>query len=178
MIPTLETERLVLRAPRGEDFEAFARFYESDASRFVGGPQDRVGAWRFLATSAGTWHLRGFGEFAVEEKANGEFVGLVGPWFPEGWPEPEIGWMILPDHQKRGYGFEAALRAIEFAYRDLGWTTAISCIDARNIASQRVAEKLGARYEGEAEFKPYGVNPFWRHLPPADFLARHSGRLS
>ncbi|MHB2267455.1 GNAT family N-acetyltransferase [Aliihoeflea sp. PC F10.4] len=178
MIPTLETERLILRAPRATDFDAYARFYESDASRFVGGPQDRIGAWRFLATSAGTWHLRGFGEFAVEEKASGASVGLVGPWFPEGWPEPEIGWMIFPEHQQRGYGFEAAVRAIAFAYRDLGWKAAISLIVDENEPSAALARRLGAVREGEAEFKPYGINPFWRHLPPADFLARHSGKLS
>ena len=176
MIPTFETERLILRAPRGSDFDDFARFYESDASRFVGGPQDRVGAWRFLATSAGTWHLRGFGEFAIEEKTSGAFVGLGGPWFPEGWPEPEIGWMIFPEHQQRGYGFEAAFRAIEFAYRDLGWQTAISVIVDENEPSIALAERLGAKREGEAEFKPYGVNPFYRHLPPAEFFANHSRR--
>ena len=48
-IPTLETERLVLRAPGIGDFEPFAAFYASERSKFVGGPLDREGAWRMLA---------------------------------------------------------------------------------------------------------------------------------
>ena len=115
-------------------------FYATDASRFVGGPLDAATAWRSVAASIGAWTLRGFGEFAVEEKASGDFVGLVGPWFPEGWPEAEIAWIIVPEFQRRGYGAEAARRALGYAYDELGWETAISCIDEENIASIRLAE--------------------------------------
>lgn len=177
MIPRLETERLVLRALTQADFEPLADFFATDAARFVGGPMNRVAAWRQVATSAGSWVLRGYGEFAVEEKASGKLAGLIGPWFPEGWPEREIGWIVLPQFHRKGYGHEAAARAIRFAYEELGWETAISCIAADNVASMKLAEKLGAVREGEAEFKPYGTLPFFRHLPPGEFLQHVAGRV-
>jgi RimJ/RimL family protein N-acetyltransferase len=170
MIPTLETERLVLRALTQADYEPLAAFFATDEARFVGGPMDCVAAWRQIAASAGSWVLRGFGEFAVEEKDTGRVAGLVGPWFPEGWPEKEIGWIILPEFQGRGFGFEAAGRAIRFAYEELGWSTAVSCIARDNHASAALAEKLGASCGGELEFKPYGMIPFFRHLPPDAFF--------
>src|SRR5690606_33968541 len=134
------TQRLILRAIRPEDFEPFAAFMATEGSRFIGGPCDRVEAWRRLACYAGAWNLSGFGRFALEEKAGGRFVGLVGPWFPEGWPEAEISWTLMPEFQGKGYAREAALRSLQFAYAELGWTTAVSCVDARNGPSIRLAE--------------------------------------
>lgn len=170
MIPVLETERLLLRAPEPRDVAPFSAFFGTDAARFVGGPSEPALAWRSLAATIGCWTLRGYGEFAVEEKSTGEFVGLVGPWFPEGWPEPEMAWIVLPAHQRKGYGAEAAVRALRFAYEELGWETAISCIVDDNLPSQALARRLGAQREGMARFAPHGEMPVWRHLPAVEFF--------
>lgn len=177
MIPRLETGRLVLRPFAPGDVESFADFYASEASRFVGGPEDRVSTWRRLASYAGCWMLRGYGKFVVEDKSTGRPIGIVGPTYPEGWPEPEIGWTILPEFQGRGYAREAAQRAIAFAYGELGWATAISAIFPGNQQSFRLAERLGARHEGSAEIRPYGALEIYRHLPPREFRTRF-GELS
>jgi RimJ/RimL family protein N-acetyltransferase len=176
MTPTLETERLILRGFRPDDVDSFAGFYASEASRFVGGPEDRFNTWRRLASYAGCWSLRGYGKFVVEEKASGSAVGIVGPWYPEGWPEPEIGWTVLPAFEGRGYATEAAARAITFAYDELGWTTAMSAVFPGNERSFRLAERLGAKREGAAEVKPYGMLEIFRHLP-APQLRAHLARL-
>lgn len=171
MIPTLETGRLVLRAMKAEDFEPFAAFYASEAARFVGGPEDRVATWRRMAAYAGSWTLRGYGKFVVEEKQTGRPVGMAGPWYPEDWPEPELSWTFLPEFQGRGYATEAAARSLAFAYDELGWTTAISAIAQGNDRSVRLAERLGARHEGATEVGSFGALEIWRHLPLADFRA-------
>lgn len=171
MTPRLETQRLVLRGFAPGDVESFAGFYASGASRFVGGPEDRIATWRRIASYAGCWALRGYGKFVVEEKASGAPAGIVGPWYPEGWPEPEIGWTILPEFQGRGYATEAAARAIAFAYDELGWATAMSAIFPGNEQSFRLAGRLGAQHDGSAEIKPYGVLEIYRHLPAAQFKA-------
>ena len=176
IVPTLETERLILRGIEQRDFEPFAAFYASDGSRFVGGPMDDTAAWRKLAGYAGGWLLRGFGQFAVEEKASGKFAGVVGPYFPVGWPEPEIAWTILPDFQGNGYATEAAKRSLRFAYETLGWKTAISSMDEGNKQSVGVAGRLGATFEGMAEVRPFGQLRVYRHIPPEEFLAEANGR--
>ena len=165
-IPVLETERLTLRGLRASDFEPFAEFLATDAARFIGGPCSRVDAWRRIASYAGAWSLLGFGKFAVEEKASGKFAGVVGPWFPEGWPEPEIAWTLLGGFQGRGLAAEAASRALRFAYDSLGWTTAVSCMDPLNKPSIALAERLGATFEGKTEIKPYGEALLYRHRGP------------
>ena len=167
-VPVLETKRLIMREIQPSDFEPFVEFYASQDSRFIGGPWDRIGAWRELSKFAGSWSLRGFGEFALEHKETGKTAGLVGPWYPEGWPEEEIGWIVFPEFQNQGLGFEAANQALQFAYQNLGWTTAISSIDADNVGSIKLAEKLGAGYEGEIECKPFGMIGCYRHLSPQE----------
>lgn len=168
--PTLETERLILRGIMQEDFEPFAAFYATEESRFVGGPLNGPLAWRKLSGYAGIWTLRGFGKFALEDKASGKFVGLVGPWFPEGWPEPEISWTVVAEFQGKGLAKEAALRTLRFAYEELGWTTACSCIADDNLPSIRLAESLGAVCEGRTEIRPFGPALLYRHLSPAELL--------
>ena len=66
------------------------------------------------------WVLRGYGPFALEDKATGAFIGVAGPWFPEGWPEPEITWALMLGQTGKGYATEAARRALAFARDTLG----------------------------------------------------------
>jgi RimJ/RimL family protein N-acetyltransferase len=166
-VPRLETERLVLRGAVERDFEAFVPFYESEVSRFYGGPCDREQAWRKFAVYSGHWMLRGYGPFVVASKGDGAVVGLCGPWFPDGWIEPEITWALVPGHHGQGYATEAARRALDFAYGDLGWRTAVSVISIANEPSIRLAERLGATHERDVDFI-YGPARLYRHRPPSD----------
>jgi len=142
-----------------------AAFYASDVSKFYGGPCSREEAWRKFAVYPGHWALRGFGPWALEEKASGEYVGLTGLWFPEAWPEPEITWALVQQHHGKGFATEAAARSIQAAYEDFGWTTAVSVLALKNEASARVAQRLGSVNEGEIPFR-YGTANLWRHPAP------------
>jgi RimJ/RimL family protein N-acetyltransferase len=101
-----------------------------------------------MASVAGSWRLLGFGPFCVIEKVTGEWVGRAGPWFPEGWPDREVGWMFLPSARGKGYATEAATACLNFVFETLGWERVIHVIDPRNTASQRVAERVGSRLIG------------------------------
>lgn len=147
--PVLETERLILRAPVATDYPAFAEFYGSERAKFIGGTSEEGKAWRNFGHIIGHWVLRGFGMFVVTSRATGEPVGLVGPWFPEGWPEREIGWSIWSG-EGRGIAYEAADAALDFAFLDLGWHTAVSYVADANLRSSALAERLGASVDPDA----------------------------
>lgn len=167
-IPELHTSRLILRGPKDGDFEAFARFYEGEASRTVGGPQSKELAWRSFASLWGHWMLRGYGRWMVQERETGRAVGNVGLWNPFGWPEPEIGWTVFESAQGKGYAQEAARATRRYAYQELSWTTLISAIASDNAASLGVAKRLGARRDGGFEHERYGYLEVWRHLDPGE----------
>lgn len=165
--PILDTPRLRLRPLCAADFEAEAAFYASERSRFVGGPMERPAAWRTFAMFLGHWALRGFGFWGVEDRESGGYLGRVGLWEPEGWPEPELGWIVMSAAEGRGVATEAAARLRAHAFEAYGWKTLISSIKPDNHRSIRVAERLGAVYEGEEEFRPVGPLGVYRHPGPA-----------
>jgi RimJ/RimL family protein N-acetyltransferase len=145
MIPRLETERLLLREFRPEDFEAWASFCaDPDVVRYLWGePQSRSEAWRAMAMTLGHWALRGYGVWAVERKSDGAFIGRVGMINPEGWPGLEVGWTLGKPYWGQGYATEAAAASMRYAFLTQPSDRIISCIDPGNKASQAVALRLG-----------------------------------
>lgn len=145
----LETDRLILRQPELSDFEPLcALMTDETVTRFIGGVQEPALVWRNLCGIVGHWALRGYGFFSVIEKESGRWLGRVGPWYPHGWPQPEIGWSLNRDSWGKGYATEAASACMDFAVDVLGWSDVVHLIDADNAASQRVAERLGSRNLG------------------------------
>lgn len=142
----IETERLILRLPIAEDFEPWAAYMaDEESARHIGGQQPRAVAWRGFLSMVGAWQIQGFAMFSVIEKSSGRWVGRLGPWMPEGWPGTEVGWGIVRDAWGRGYAVEGAAAAIDWAFDTLGWREVIHTIGPANLASQRVAIKLGSR---------------------------------
>lgn len=163
-IPTIETDRLVMREFREHtDFEPYATFYASELTQYYGGPLDRSAAWRAAAAMMGHWVIRGYGAWAVEEKSSGDFCGIVGLWYPEGWAEREITWAIVEHKQGKGIAAEAAMRSRTYAYDTLGWDSVFSCISAANTASVRLAEKLGATLDRTVEHETRGSMLIYKH---------------
>ena len=145
----IETERLLLREIDPErDFDPWVETMQDEETvRYIGGETlDRAKTWRNMAAVIGHWQIRGYGFFSVESKETGEWVGRVGPWYPEGWPAPEIGWTIKRDHWGNGYASEAALACLDFVRDVLGWESVIHVILDGNAPSIGVAEKIGSRY--------------------------------
>ena len=158
--PTLETERLILRPPEASDFAGWAKMHEdAEAMRFIGGAMHPAQVWRVMATMIGHWHIRGYGMFSWIEKSTGDWIGRGGPWNPEGWPQPEIGWGLSAEKMGQGFASEAATALIDYAVDDLGWCEIVHCIDSNNTPSMKLAERLGSSYRGEIDPpKPYEGN--------------------
>jgi RimJ/RimL family protein N-acetyltransferase len=157
----IETERLVLRPPRIGDFDRFAGLLADEvAARHIGGHAPRAAAWRRFLQQPGAWMLQGFGMFSVLDRNSGLWLGQLGPWRPDGWPGNEIGYSFHPDAWGRGYATEAAVAAIDWTLAELGWDDFIHCIAPANLASQRVAQRLGSRLRGPGQLPaPYEDAP-------------------
>lgn len=164
-VPDLFTERLRLRGWRSDDLDGVADLLaDPDVARFLtrdGRPADRTQSWRYLALYAGHWALRGYGPFAVEDRATGAFLGRVGPWRPDGWPGFEIGWGLKRSAWGKGLAFEASVAAGRWAFETFGLGEVVSLIRADNERSARLARRLGAKPDDQ----PWSVDPafvVWR----------------
>jgi RimJ/RimL family protein N-acetyltransferase len=153
-IPTLTTERLRLRGFQPSDHQPLAAIQaDPEVLRYIadGQPLTPAASWRSLALHVGHWYLRGYGNWAVVERATGRMIGRVGLWNPEGWPGLEVGWLLARDQWGKGYATEAARAAVHHAFTTLDADHVISVIRQDNVASIRVAEKIGETYERTAQ---------------------------
>ena len=146
MIPTIETDRLRLRHWEMKDFGAYAALRtSSELQRYVGGPVSKDKAWEDFCAAPGQWALRGFGLFLVAEKDSDAAAGFAGLWYPPDIAEPELCWSLFPGHTGKGYATEAAAAAKRWANKERGLPALMSFVHPENLASQKVAERLGAK---------------------------------
>lgn len=170
IIPTVETERLRLRAPEWSDFDAFSAFRMSNRTEHLGGPCTRTQAFDKLGEIIGHWHLRGYGRWMVADKTTDTPIGIVGCFYPDDWPEPEIAWSVFEGAEGRGIAHEAAIATLRFAYNTLGWTTAVSCTTPENTRSQALAVRLGATREDDFTTVDGLLLQVYRHAGPEAFI--------
>lgn len=162
---TLHSDRLTLRPFVESDLDDFTVMCsDPEVMRFLGGETwDRSECWRRIATVLGHWQLRGYGSWAVERQDTKEFVGRVGFINPEGWPGFELGWTLTRSAWGNGYATEAANRALDHAFTDMGRDHVISLIHPDNKASLAVARRLGEKLEGTVEILGYEVGVWGIH---------------
>lgn len=165
--PRLETERLILRGPETRDAEPLIGFLMDEVrSEGFGGYTKRDDAWRWYALNIGHWHIRGYGYLTIEDKETGNPAGICGIWNPEGWPEPEIGWVVFEEFEGKGIAYEAALAVRAWAYSELKFTTLTSNIVPSNTRSIALAKRLGATFEREYDNVQMGLDHLYRHPAP------------
>lgn len=154
----LETARLTLRPFRKEDVDLLAELMaNSDFMRFSLGPKTREQTAAFLETVIG-WHRAGLpSPFAVVIRSDGVLAGYCGFLHQEvdGEKEIEIGYRLHPDYWNRGIATEAARKVRDHAFGDLELPRVISLIHPDNMASRRVAEKIGMLFERKTVFKGF-----------------------
>lgn len=161
--PRVETERLVLRAWRKEDFRPYhAILSQPEVHRHFGPvPMNAEEAWRRLTSFVGGWQFLGFGMWAIEAKESGKLLGIVGlfnAWRgldPEFGEEPEMGWIMASETHGKGLASEACQAVLAWAERNLQPTPIWAIISPGNEPSLKLAGRLGFRrahvtqYHGE-----------------------------
>lgn len=168
-IPSVETDRLILRAPHADDLPRLTAFFTTERSHMVGGPKDEIGSWDSLVRRLGHWALRGYGLWHLTEKASGDFVGWAGMIYGPGWHEPELGWTVMADAEGKGLAHEAALAARTYAAKHQGLNGVMSYIAHANDRSRALATRLGATFERDGELLGKSCQ-IWRH-PRVEELA-------
>jgi RimJ/RimL family protein N-acetyltransferase len=149
----LETERLLLRPYTDGDFEALYAMRSSPevARHLYWEAQTEDEVRRTLAKKIASVSIRSEGDvlaLAVEDRSRGDLVGdVILHWLSETHCVGEIGYIVLPEHAGRGYATEAARPLLAVAFEELGLHRVIGRVEARNVGSARVLEKLGMRKE-------------------------------
>jgi RimJ/RimL family protein N-acetyltransferase len=171
-IPIVETERLILRDHRLADFDPYVEMWADPiVTRFIGGkPRSREETWIRFLRHAGMWRHMGFGFWAIEEKANGRFIGEAGFHELRRAMEPSIegtleaGWGFVTDAHGKGYATEAVAAAIAWGEANHPGKAATCIIDPDNAMSIRVASKTGFRERVTAIYNDVPTIIFDRQL--------------
>ena len=168
----IETPRLVLRLPEASDAQSFLDIHQDpEVLKYVtvtGTPGGITVAWRNVAMIVGHWHLRGYGQWAVVEKASGQVIGRVGLFNPEGWPGVELTWVIARSRWGCGFATESACAALQWAWGAVETDRIVSMIRPDNARSIRVAEKLGETFERTDEMNGEAIHVYAIHRPPSN----------
>ena len=143
-IPTLQTQRLVLRPMVEADFPAYADFLASPRAAGLGGPLSQRQAWGLFCHDIACWNLFGHGALMIDRRADGTCVGQLGISHGPLFPEKELGWLLYAGHEGQGYAGEAARALRDWAAQTLGLREMVSYIAPNNAASIALAERLGA----------------------------------
>lgn len=156
-IPTLETERLALRAPQLDDLDtyvAFSAVSDTEVGKYRGG-RTLEEIREILQEDIVHWE-KGFGMWLLT-LPTGEVIGGAGLSHPDDWPSHELTWWLMPKHRGNGYATEASLAVIEFGYGALGWSTVETHMRDENAAARQLAERLGGKVIRRDTF-PDGVS--------------------
>jgi RimJ/RimL family protein N-acetyltransferase len=150
----LETPRLILRHLVISDLDdLWALYCNPNITRYIpDAPRTRAEAQEELE-----WHMHGhpkhhaLGLWATLHKEMGKFIGRCGllPWTIDDQQEVEVAYTIAQEYWGQGLGSEAALGILHYGFGTLDLNRLICVIDPENIASQRVAEKIGMAFEKE-----------------------------
>jgi RimJ/RimL family protein N-acetyltransferase len=171
--PTLHTGRLTLAPLSLDHWEAYAAAWaDPELTAFIGGkPRGRQESWTKFTQGIGLWPLLGYGYWAFVDSASGKFLGNGGlARFERGIAElegyPEAGWAFVPAAWGRGLATEAM--AAVFNWADDALKSEIRCIiDPGNVASQKVAAKLGFQKFADSDGAIGPVGVYRRTLPDA-----------
>lgn len=163
-IPTLTTPRLTLRPMRAADWTGYYGLMASDRSVYMGGPFSTAVAWGMFCADHAQWSLFGCGALMIENMASGECLGQVGINSGPLFPEFELGWLLYPAAEGHGFAYEAAAALRAWSLNVTHIKTLVSYVDPNNARSARLAERLGATLDANAQ-RP----------DPSDLVYRHYG---
>ncbi len=173
----LPTERLVLRPFEADDLEPLHAIHSDEgvARWLYNNPRSLEETRELLAIKVGGASVGGEGEWlgaAAVLRETGELVADISLlWTSEAHRQGELGFVVHPAHQGRGYATEASRPLLAFAFATLGLHRVVGRLEPRNTGSARVLEKLGMRREAHLVENEWGKGEWQSELVYA-ILAR------
>ncbi len=168
-IPTLETERLVLRAHRSEDFPAYAAMWADPVvTRYFPNPLSEEESWKKFLRTFGQWAICGYGFWSVYDGQSGAFLGETGFFearreiVPSLVDVPEAGWSFIAAAHGKGYASEAVAATHRWGDAHFGRARTTCIIVPDNLASIRVAEKAGYAQAVRTVYHGESITVFYR----------------
>jgi RimJ/RimL family protein N-acetyltransferase len=150
-VPEIETERLRLRPLGVGDLEAWHSqlFSDPEVTRYlpVRNPIPREDSVERLASQVDSWRVRGFGVWAVLDKASYQLVGHSGFVTPEAPDRIELIYALGRDWWGRGLATEAAAACLRHGFEVLNFTEIVALSFPENGPSIHVMHKLGFVFE-------------------------------
>jgi len=170
----IETARLLLRPMRADDRDALLAVFGDPRvmAAFGAEPFGQSQMKRWVERNLEHQNRHGYGLFSIIHKADRRLVGDCGLEHREigGVPEVELGYDLRSDYWNRGLATEAARAVLEWAFGPLRLARLTSLVRQGNIASARVAEKIGMRRETSIvqSGTPYWLYALSRQDEPAE----------
>ncbi len=163
----LETERLLLRESRVEDAHAlFAMNAHPEVQRYTGEPPpESVEVMAKLIVNYQDYQDRGYGRLSCVLKSTSEVIGFCGlKKLPELGGAVDLGYRLTPESWGKGLATEASRACVAHGFETLALERIIGLVYPQNLASIRVLEKVGMRFDGEVEYlgdraHQYSVRP-------------------
>jgi len=152
----IETERLILRAFRSEDREAFAEINaDPRVNEWLGGPIDRAASDATIDRINAQIAQEGFGFWAAERKADRRLVGMIGLRAQtDAPPAPclELGWRLAVEAQGQGLATEGAQAALAWGFANQDSSEILAWTAATNVRSQQVMRRIGMIHDPARDF--------------------------
>jgi ribosomal-protein-alanine N-acetyltransferase len=174
MLDEIRTSRLLLRPMNSGDLEDFTRMHQDPrVMATLGGVRSPEDIKAFLGRLVADWDKHGFGWWSARDLATGQFVGRGGPRhvLVEGRDEVEVGYGFMPEFWGRGFATELARESVRVGFGELRLVNLVSFTLPTNLASRRVMEKAGFRYERDFV---YANLPHALYRQMATEASRHS----
>ena len=167
--PILTTERLILSPVAVSDFDDLLALWSDDAftRHITGRAMTSEEVWFRLLRDLGQWSVAGYGSWTIRRAQGGVYLGNVSildhrRLIEPSLSDPELGWGLSPAFHGEGFATEALQAALRWAEAHLTATRTVCMIAPDNIASIRLAERVGYRPYAHTRYRDEAVQLFER----------------
>lgn len=150
----IETARLYLRQFTPNDLDDLYRIYSnSEVMKYIGkGVRTRAETETAIYNILKHWEQNNFGMWALLHKIDRKMIGRCGLCLLDKTPEIELGYTLDKVYWNQGLATEASFASLNYGFAILNLERIVAIARPENIASQRVMQKVGFKYENNARY--------------------------